>query len=297
MSLAQGPQVVAIGGGRGLSATLGATRRYAGYTTAVVSTADDSGSTGRLRAGMAVPALGDLRRCLAALAGADDNLLSQAFEYRFNGTDIEGHTLGNLLLAGLTATSGDVLAATEEVARLLGLDPADGRVLPATTEAVDLAATTWSGQVVNGQYAISKTAHIRNITLQPSTVKAPHGVAAAVHKADQVVLGPGSLYTSVLAAALVEELHTALEETCARVVYVCNLIPEHAETLGFDVAAHVDALHDHGIRPDVVLVGEADRLPLGQVRGVEVCVADLAGYDRDTHEANKLACALASLTT
>ena len=119
-SLGAHPRVVALGGGRGLAATVRAARAYAAYTTAVVTTADDSGSTGRLRRSTAIPAPGDLRRCLVAMAGADDKPLGQAFEHRFPCTDLAGHTLGNLLLAGLTAITGTFLEALEEAGGLLG---------------------------------------------------------------------------------------------------------------------------------------------------------------------------------
>ncbi|MER7402415.1 gluconeogenesis factor YvcK family protein [Streptomyces sp. NPDC000070] len=291
------PRVVAMGGGRGLTATLRAARRYAAHTTAIVATADDSGSTGRLRSALRIPAPGDLRRCLAALAGAEEEPLGQAMEYRFGGTDVEGHALGNLLLAGLTAVTGDFLTATDSTAALLGLDPERGRVVPATVEPVDLSAVTSDGTRVSGQYAISKTAGILRVALDPPGVKAPDGLARAIHAADQVVLGPGSVYTSILAAALVDDLHTALASTRAQRVYVCNLEPEVAETQGYDVAAHVDALRAHGVEPDLVLVHDGGPLPTGYV-GVPVVHADLARSDPPhgtAHDSAKLAAALAAV--
>jgi uncharacterized cofD-like protein len=250
----QAPRVVAIGGGHGLAATIRAVRGYAAQTTAVVATADDGGSTGRLRSGMAIPAPGDLRRCLVAMAGAEDNPLGRAFEYRFGGTDVEGHALGNLLLAALGAVTGDFVGATDEVARLLGLDPAQARVVPATVEPVELQASTVDGTTVVGQLAVADTEHLSQVGLHPPGVKAPDGVAEMVLDADQVVLGPGSLYTSVLAAAVVDELRDALAATAAQQVYVCNLRGQIPETRGYDVGRHVAALHEHGIRPDVVVV-------------------------------------------
>ncbi|WP_194238483.1 gluconeogenesis factor YvcK family protein [Streptomyces spongiae] len=293
------PRVVAMGGGRGLTATLRAARRYAAHTTAIVATADDSGSTGRLRSAMSIPAPGDLRRCLAALAGAEDEPLGQALEYRFSGTDVEGHALGNLLLAGLTAVTGDFLAATDSAAALLGLDPARGRVVPATVEPVDLSAVTSDGTRVTGQYAISKTAGIRRVELSPPGVKPPDGLARAIEDADQVVLGPGSVYTSILAAALIDDLHAALASTRGRLVYVCNLEPEVAETQGYDVAAHVDALRAHGVEPDVVLVHDGGPLPIGDV-DVPVVRADLVRSDPlygTAHDSAKLAAALTAVLT
>ncbi|MGH9231662.1 MAG: gluconeogenesis factor YvcK family protein, partial [Acidimicrobiales bacterium] len=138
------PHVVAVGGGHGLAATIRAARRYAGRTTAVVATADDGGSTGRLREAMALPAPGDVRHCLVAMAGDDAGdgagPLVDALEFRFGGTDVAGHALGNLLLAGLAAVTGDFVAAVDEASRLVGLDPDVARVLPATVEPVVLRA-------------------------------------------------------------------------------------------------------------------------------------------------------------
>lgn len=290
----QGADVVAIGGGRGLSTTIRAVRRYAGHTTGIVATADDSGSTGRLRDAMAMPAPGDLRRCLAAMAGVEDQPLGRALEYRFAGTDVAGHTLGNLLLASLSAVTGDFVTATEQVSRLIGLDPDRGRVLPATAEPVTLRCTTADGGQVCGQYAISKTPGIARVTLDPVAVKAPDGVVDAIHRADQVVLGPGSVYTSVLAAALVPDVRSALAATAARRVYVCNLEPEPGETEGYDVAAHVAALRAHGVEPDVVLVHDGGPLALSDV-GVEVVRADLADTGDGGHDSWKLAVALAAI--
>jgi uncharacterized cofD-like protein len=305
------PQVVAIGGGHGLAVTIRAVRCYAGRATAIVATADDGGSTGRLRSTMAIPAPGDLRRCLVAMAGAEEHPLGKAFEYRFGGTDVEGHALGNLLLAGLGAVTGDFLAATDEVARLLGLDPDRARVVPATVEPVELRATTVDGGTVVGQVAVGATGGIERVALDPPGVKAPTGLADLVREADQVVLGPGSLYTSVLAAAVVDELREALAATRAVRVYVCNLRAEAAETRGYDTARHVAALQAHGIEPDVVVVHTAGTAvpadpadpidaadppsPPEQASGVPVVAADVARPHGMAHDGVKLAAVLADL--
>jgi uncharacterized cofD-like protein len=260
----------------------------------IVATADDSGSTGRLRTAMAIPAPGDLRRCLAALADVDDRPLGRAMEHRFAGTDVAGHTLGNLLLAALFEVTGDFVEATDEVARLIGMDLARGRVVPATAEPVHLTCTTTDGRRVDGQYAISKTPGIDRLALDPPQVKAPTGVVDAIHRADQVVLGPGSVYTSILAAALVPDVRVALATTTAQRVYVCNVEPEPGETEGYDVAAHVAALSRHGVDTDVVLVPDDTSLAIGDV-GLPVIRADLTGDERATHDSWKLAVALAAI--
>jgi uncharacterized cofD-like protein len=295
-----GPRVVALGGGHGLAVTLRAVRRYAVRTTAVVATADDGGSTGRLRSGMDIPAPGDIRRCLVAMAGIEDHPLGQALEYRFKGTDIEGHALGNLVLAALGAVTGDFVAAVGQVAELLGLDPDRARVVPATCEPVELRATTVDGAVVTGQVAVSTTVGVARVTLDPPGAKAPAGLAELVHEADQVVLGPGSLYTSVLAAAVVDDLRDAIAATRAQRVYVCNLRAERAETRGYDVRRHVAALEAHGIEPDVVLVHRDGPVaaPAGTVEGgggARLVTADLARPQGVAHDPVKLGASLAAL--
>ena len=298
--------MVAVGGGHGLAATIRAVRRYAGRTTAVVATADDGGSTGRLRDAMALPAPGDVRRCLVAMAGngpdAGSAPLVDALEYRFDGTDVAGHALGNLLLAGLAAVTGDFVAAVDEASRLLGLDPDVARVVPATAEPVVLRATVAGGPggELTGQVAISRTGGIERVGVEPDGARAPATAVEALVDADQIVLGPGSLFTSVLAAAVVDDLRRALADARGQVVYVCNLRAEGIETFGYDVAAHVAALRHHGIDPDVV-VTQVGGLPLGDLgalraRGpVEVVRADVAGPRGLAHDSAKLAGVLAEL--
>jgi uncharacterized cofD-like protein len=290
------PRVVAVGGGHGLAATIRAVRRYAGRVTAVVATADDGGSTGRLRRGMALPAPGDVRRCLEAMAGGEGPLV-RALDYRFPATDVEGHALGNLLLAGLTAVTGDFLAAVDEAARLLGLDPDEARVVPATVEPVELRATTAAGAEVTGQVRVSEATDVERVwvTREGGGVcpPAPACVVEALAEADQVVLGPGSLYSSVLAAAATDDVREAVAKGPGRRVYVCNLRAEATEARGYDVAAHVAALARHGIEPDVVVV-QPGALPRGDV-GARVVEADVARPHGLAHDSEKLAKTLASL--
>jgi uncharacterized cofD-like protein len=298
------PHVVAVGGGHGLAATIRAVRRYAGRTTAVVATADDGGSTGRLRDAMALPAPGDVRHCLVAMAGDDPagqpTPLVDALEFRFEGTDVAGHALGNLLLAGLAAVTGDFVAAVDEASRLVGLDPDVARVLPATVEPVVLRATVAgvpSGELT-GQVAISRAGAIDLVAVEPAGARAPAAALEALVDADQIVLGPGSLYTSVLAAAVVDEVRHGIADSRGRVVYVCNLRAEGTETFGYDVADHVRALRRHGIAPDVV-VTQTGGLPLGRVgelgAGVELVRADVTRPPGVAHDGAKLAGVLAEL--
>ena len=288
-----GPRVVVIGGGHGLAATIRAARAYAGHTTAVVATADDGGSTGRLRAGLALPAPGDLRRCVAAMAGDGGGPLCRALDYRFGGTDVEGHALGNLLIAGLAEATGDFEEAVGELSRLVGVDPRVGRVVPATADPVTLTAETTFGDRVVGQVAISATLGVSRVWVDPGDAPAPPAAGEALAGADQVILGPGSLYTSVLAAAVVDDVREAIKQAPGRCVYIANLRAELRETRGYDVAAHVAALRRHGIEPDVVLV-QPGALPVGEV-DAEIVTADVARPHGLSHDSDRLAAALHDL--
>jgi uncharacterized cofD-like protein len=291
------PHVVAVGGGHGLAVTIRAARHYAGRTTAVVATADDGGSTGRLRSALDMPAPGDVRRCVEAMAGESGQPLTGALDYRFTGSDVEGHALGNLLLAGLHAATGDFVTAVDELSRLVGVDPAVGRVLPATVDPVVLRADVVGGGQVTGQVAIAGTVGIERVVVRPGDVPVPDDAVEALLEADQVVLGPGSLFTSVLAAAVVDGVRDALKRSSGRRVYVCNVRAELGETRGYDVAAHVDALRRHDIEPDVVLA-QRGALPRGDVNagvGVEVVEADLVRPNGLAHDPALLGAALARL--
>lgn len=294
MTSADGPHVVAVGGGHGLAATLRAVTTYAGRTTALVATADDGGSTGRLREGLGMPAPGDLRRCIEALAPPGRGALAGALDYRFGGTDVEGHALGNLLLAGLHATTGDFVLAVDELSTLVGLDPAVRRVLPATVDPVVLRAEVTGGGSVTGQVAIARTVGIDRVTVDPADAAVPDEAAAALEDADQVVLGPGSLYTSVLAAVVPDGVRDALKRAPGLRVYVCNVRAESGETRGYDVAAHVAALRRHGVEPDVV-VAQRGALARGADLGVEVVEADVVRPHGLAHDPALLGPVLAGL--
>ena len=282
-------RIVALGGGHGTAVTLRAARRYATEITAVVSVADDGGSTGRLREQLDVVALGDMRKCLVALAD-ERALLARAFEHRFGEGDLAGHALGNLVLAGLVTAADDLVAGVDEAAVLLG---AVGRVLPATTEKVVLRAMGDGGEV-NGQVAVSRAGRIRHVSLVPADCSPPPEAVAALRAADQIVVGPGSLFTSVLAAAAVPGIAEALADTAAQRVYVCNLRPQVPETEGYDVAAHVAALSAHGVTVDVVLADSSAGLPVGDP-GVAVVDRPLAGRNGLVHDPARLAKALVGL--
>ncbi len=282
--------MVAVGGGHGAAQTLRAARRYAGDITAIVSVADDGGSSGRLREQLGIPAPGDVRRCIGALL-PEGSPLAGALEHRFGAGELEGHALGNLLIAALAATLGDFAAGVAETARILG---AAGRVFPATAIPVVLKGTGENGEV-SGQVTIKSHGGVSRVHLAPADAEPPEGAVEAVLAADQIVIGPGSLYTSLLAATAVPALREAIRESAAQRVYVANLREQPPETRGFDVARHVGALLDHGLAIDVVLA-DPDALSLGEPPpGVRIIRARLATGERVAHDPALLASALSCL--
>ncbi|MEX2256373.1 MAG: uridine diphosphate-N-acetylglucosamine-binding protein YvcK [Acidimicrobiia bacterium] len=301
----QGPRVVALGGGHGLSVVLRAMQQYAATLTAVVSVADDGGSSGRLRRELDVVPPGDLRKCLVAVA-TPGNLWADAFEHRFGGAELGGHALGNLVLVGLAETLGDVGAALDEAGRLLG---ARARIRPATAERVVLKAHVEGGGVgglgvedreVEGQVAVMQDrGRIRRVELVPSDVPADPVAVDALREADQIVLAPGSLFTSLLPVLVVPEIRRAVGESRGQVVQIGNLAPQVPETEGLDGVEHLRAVLDHGVRVDVVLVDEHSRLPVDAAAadacGVHTVVADVADVGAPAHDPARLAQALADL--
>ncbi len=285
-----GPRVVALGGGHGTAATLRAVRRYAGEVTAIVSVADDGGSSGRLRQALGIPAPGDLRRCLVALA-EDDSVWTDTFEHRFGAGELKGHAVGNLIIAGLASATGNFIDALVEAGRLLG---SSGRVLPATIDAVVLTAQSAGGSV-QGQVAVEQAGPLSCVSLAPPDPAAPPEAVEAILGADQVVIGPGSLFTSVLAVLAVPDIRLALAKTAAAKVYVCNLRAA-ADTDGFDVAAHVGTVVAHGVHPDVVLYDPATMKP-GSLDTPSVAAPLARPPDHLVHEPARLAAALARLAS
>ena len=301
-----GPAVVALGGGHGLAVVLRAARQYAGSITAVVSVADDGGSSGRLRRARDrdadVLAPGDLRKCLVALAGEDDGehvVWARALEHRFERGELAGHALGNLMLVGLAETmGGDFCAALDEAGRLVG---AVGRVLPATTEPVVLKADV-DGLDVEGQVAVSNSlGRIRRLDIVPGDAAACPDAVAAIERADQVVLAPGSLYTSLLPVVCVAGLRRALRESRGRVVQIANLRAEIPETADLDAADQLAVVLDHGARVDRLLHEDEDpralRADAERVRGmgVEPVGAHVAAPSGLVHDPSELAKALVAL--
>ena len=281
-----GPKVVAIGGGHGLATVLTALVDQCGELTAVVSVADDGGSSGRLRRELGIIAPGDMRRCLAALT--PPGLIRDALEHRFANGTLGGHPAGNVLLASMLELAEDPVVVMDTLVEMVG---ARGRILPASLGRVDMLATAARG-TVRGQVAVSESAAIERLRFNPPDPDVPLEVELTISAADLVILGPGSLYTSVL-AAVVPGVRRAVEASPAIVIYVANLAAEPAETTGYDLADHVAAVRRHGIHPDVVLARDEADVPAELERIVRR--APLAGTSPHSHDAARLATALSEL--
>lgn len=233
-------KVVGLGGGHGLAATLRAARTYADEVSAVVTVADDGGSSGRLTRELGIPPPGDIRNCLVALS--DDGELSRLYQHRFDQGLLTGHTLGNLVIAALTDITGDFAHAVAQAGKLIGVE---GRVYPATTTLVELGARV-DGGAIEGQVAVARSKEpIQAVYLTPNDPPACEGAVEAIRAADQVVLGPGSLFTSLIAALLVPGIRSAVRETNARRIFVCNTRQQKGETEGLNASSHVGALLAH----------------------------------------------------
>ena len=307
-------KVVAIGGGTGLSTLLRGLKRHPDLSiTAIVSIADDGGSSGRLRSELDMPPPGDIRNCIVALADTEP-LLEKLFQHRFGaeGSSLHGHSFGNLFLAAMTEMTGSFEEAVAEVSRVLAVR---GQVVPTTLEKVTLCAEMSDGAFVCGESNITDApGAIRTLQLQGHPVANPAAVSAILD-ADLIILGPGSLYTSVLPNLLVDGIAEAVRATAGDVVYVCNVATQRGETDGYSVADHVSALADHvGIDVvDAVMVNsncsQAGRIKpewgvetvrLGDPDGVpgqpEILHRDLVGPATPLrHDPDKLADALAAL--
>ncbi len=297
-----GSRAVAIGGGHGLSRCLQALTRVVDHVTAIVTTADDGGSSGRLRREFGVIPPGDMRMALAALSPRRD--LARLIQYRFGDGELEGHSLGNLLIvATADLNDGDIVSALDYVATVLD---ARGRVLPCTTVPVQLTATVEGGEIT-GQVTVARTSRIEEVRLDPVDPPATPAAVAAIRGADLVVLGPGSLFTSVIPNLLVPGIAAAVRETERPVVHVANLRQQPGETEGLDLPAHLRALDDHVPElalsalvvhdgPTAMIDGNALQAPVEELASFakEVVPADLAD-PRGGHDPGKLAVVLGGI--
>ncbi len=237
--LRRGPKIVVIGGGTGLSTLLRGLKNYTSNITAIVSVADDGGSSGKLRADLGILAPGDIRNCIVALADKEP-LMEALLQYRFHSGELSGHSMGNLLLAALNDLTGEFYQAVQGMNRVLAIR---GRVLPVTLQNVTLGAEFSDGNKVQGESAIPKYGKkIRRIFLEPADCYPLPEALEAILDADAVVLGPGSLYTSVLPNLVVHGMGDVLARSPAIKIYVCNIMTQKGETDGYSASKHLEAI-------------------------------------------------------
>ena len=309
--LARGPRIVALGGGTGLSQLLRGLKAYSANITAIVTVADDGGSSGRLRQQLGIIPPGDIRNCIAALADAEP-LMTQLMQYRFPlGSGLDDHAFGNLFIAAMTAVTGDFDEAVRQSNRVLAVR---GQVLPATSVPLNLSADLASGRRVAGQAAIAEADEgVGRVTIEPSDVRANPEALERILEADLIVIGPGSLFTSVLPNLLIADIRDAIFASNAVRVYVCNVATQPGETPDFTAAAHLQALFEHvgqGLidymlvngnhaarRPEgwnaTAVAVDARRLETFPVVIVEEDLVDITNAHR--HDPSKLASALIRL--
>ena len=238
--LNRGHKIVALGGGTGLSSLLRGLKHHSSNLTAVVTVADDGGSSGRLREELGVLPPGDIRNCITALA-KEENLVTQLFQYRFAaGGGLEGHSFGNLFLTAMSEVTGNFETALAASSKILAVQ---GQVLPATLSNVSLWAELDQGQIVRGESKIAATeGKINQIGCFPANPKALPAALKAIKSADCIVLGPGSLYTSIIPNLLVPEIREAIAKAKVPCIYVCNIMTQSGETDGYTVADHIKAI-------------------------------------------------------
>lgn len=237
------PRIVVMGGGTGLSVMLRGLKEKPLDITAIVTVADDGGSSGILRQELQMPPPGDIRNVLTALADVEPSL-SEMLKYRFpNGTGLAGHSLGNLILAAMTDITGDFVAGIRELSRVLAVR---GRVLPAANQAIVLNAEMTDGTIVEGESAIPLAGQrIKRVFFEPAQVEALPEAVQALQEADAILVGPGSLYTSIIPTLLVPKLAQAVKESDAVKIFVCNVMTQPGETDNYKVSDHLEAIQQH----------------------------------------------------
>ena len=248
--LNNGPKIVAVGGGTGLSTLLKGLKEITNNITAIVTVGDDGGSSGRLRQELGVLPPGDIRNCIAALA-SDEDLMTELMQYRFkNGEGLEGHSFGNLFLTALCSITGDMFRAVRATSNVLSIR---GRVLPSTLDDMRLAAEMEDGTIVRGESLIPEAKKkIKRLFCEPANCKALDEVIESIKQADLIILGPGSLYTSVIPNLLIDEISKTISKSKAKKIYICNIMTQPGETDGYSVSDHVRAIMEHAKYPNMI---------------------------------------------
>lgn len=259
--LGSGPRITVIGGGSGMPNLLRGLKYYTSNITAVVTVADDGGSSGRLRNELGILPPGDIRNCLVALADSED-VMRQLMDYRFDSDgQLDGHSFGNILIAALAGIRRDFYGGVEVAAELLAIR---GRVLPSTSEYVTLVGNTVSGEILIGETRVGNSAApLSSLTLLPADPVAHPEAVRAIEDADMVVIGPGSLFTSIVPNLLISGISAALADSPALKVYICNVAEEPAQTEGYTVQDHLNIVRHYGGEGTVDAVISNNKVPNG----------------------------------
>ena len=235
-------KVVTIGGGTGLSVLLRGLKKYPLDITAVVTVADDGGSSGKIRSDMNIPSPGDIRNVIAALSDVEP-YLEKMFQYRFDSGEVKGHPVGNLMIAAMTDIHGDFSTAVKVMSRILNVR---GTVLPTTNDIATLNAVLSDGEIIRGESSITKAGGvIDHVYITPSRVKPNEDVLKAIEEADYIIMGPGSLYTSIIPNLVISNVSEKIRESNAKKIYVCNVMTQHGETDNYSVCDHIVAINKH----------------------------------------------------
>ena len=235
-------KVVAIGGGTGLSVLLRGLKKYPLEITAIVTVADDGGSSGKIRSDMNIPSPGDIRNVIAALSDVEP-YLEKMFQYRFDSGEVKGHPVGNLMIAAMTDIHGDFSTAVKVMSRILNVR---GTVLPTTNDIATLNAVLSDGEIIRGESSITKAGGvIDHVYITPSRVKPNEDVLKAIEEADYIIMGPGSLYTSIIPNLVISNVSEKIRESNAKKIYVCNVMTQHGETDNYSVCDHIVAINKH----------------------------------------------------
>jgi uncharacterized cofD-like protein len=263
--LGSGPKITVIGGGSGLPNLLRGLKYYTSNISAIVTVADDGGSSGRLRSELGILPPGDIRNCLVALADSED-IMQQLMDYRFESDgQLDGHSFGNILIAALAGIGGDFARGVEVAGELLAIR---GRVIPSTLSNVTLVGSTVSGETLIGETRVGNSSdRLRSLTLIPANPTAHREAVRAIEDADLIVIGPGSLFTSIVPNLLISEISAALADSPAIKVYVCNVAEEPAQTEGYSVLDHLNIVRHYGGENSVDAVISNSNLPVGETPG------------------------------
>ncbi|MFS0674237.1 gluconeogenesis factor YvcK family protein [Ornithinibacillus sp. 179-J 7C1 HS] len=310
------PRIVVIGGGTGMPVLLRGLKNLPIKLKALVTVADDGGSTGRIRNDLAIPAPGDIRNVIAAMSEVEP-MLVQLFQHRFaDGNDLSGHSMGNLLLAAMTSITGDFYTGIKEISRVLNVK---GKIYPISNENISLCAEMKDGSIVEGESNIPLSGkEIKRVFLNPEDVSPLPNAIKAIETADLIVISPGSLFTSIMPNLIIPQIGEVLQKAKAKIVYVCNVMTQAGETTGFSASDHVQAIINHvgnnvidavvvnreKIAPEIrdIYAGENAEPVVYDVErlldmGLEIIEGDIIDYSRGTirHDTEKIANLLFSL--